>query len=99
MTQVGKIDAGKRMKELENRQFPSQNAASQPELVHKELVGKRKVMTSELYEAVEKGDVENSECVTEGEHPSMLFFIKLPAQVIHCFMWQQIIRGEKGSRS
>ncbi|KAG4390422.1 hypothetical protein GLYMA_06G294400v4 [Glycine max] len=49
----------KRMKELENRQFPSQNAASQPELVHKELVGKRKVMTSELYEAVEKGDVEN----------------------------------------
>jgi len=59
MTQVGKIDAGKRMKELENRQFPSQNAASQPQLLHKELVRKRKVMISELYQAVEKGDMDN----------------------------------------
>ena len=49
----------KRMKELENRQFPSQNAASQPQLLHKELVRKRKVMISELYQAVEKGDMDN----------------------------------------
>ena len=39
--------------------FPSQNAASQPQLLHKELVRKRKVMISELYQAVEKGDMDN----------------------------------------
>ncbi|KAK7404980.1 hypothetical protein VNO78_06082 [Psophocarpus tetragonolobus] len=49
----------KRMEELKNTQFSSQDAASQQGLLHKELVGKKKVMISEVYKAVEKGDVDN----------------------------------------
>ncbi|RZB75343.1 Protein ACCELERATED CELL DEATH 6 [Glycine soja] len=51
-----------RMKKLKNTQFSSQQgaAASQPRpLLHKELVGEKKVMNSEFNEAVEKGDMDN----------------------------------------
>ncbi|CAJ1978942.1 unnamed protein product [Sphenostylis stenocarpa] len=48
----------RRMKELEKRQFQSQDAAS--ELLHKDLVGRKKVMVSELLNAVvENGNVDN----------------------------------------
>ncbi|KAG5119004.1 hypothetical protein JHK82_033424 [Glycine max] len=50
------------MKKLKNTQFSSQQgaAASQPRpLLHKELVGEKKVMNSEFNEAVEKGDMDN----------------------------------------
>ncbi|QCD87772.1 receptor-interacting serine/threonine-protein kinase 4 [Vigna unguiculata] len=48
----------RRMKELQKRQFQSDDAASQ--LLHKDLVGKKKVMVSELFNAVaENGNVDN----------------------------------------
>ncbi|TKY66866.1 serine/threonine-protein phosphatase 6 regulatory ankyrin repeat subunit B [Spatholobus suberectus] len=46
-----------RMEELRHTQFPSEDAAAlQPGLLHKELVV-QKVMISELYEAVENGNM------------------------------------------
>ncbi|KAK7342267.1 hypothetical protein VNO80_25213 [Phaseolus coccineus] len=48
----------RRMEELEKRQFQSEDAAS--ELLHKDLVGKKKVMVSELFNAVDgNGNVDN----------------------------------------
>ncbi|RDY03711.1 Protein ACCELERATED CELL DEATH 6, partial [Mucuna pruriens] len=49
----------KRMEELKNLKFPSEDAAPQPKLLHKELVGEKKFISSELYKAVENGKVDN----------------------------------------
>ncbi|KHN41125.1 hypothetical protein glysoja_017169 [Glycine soja] len=50
----------KRMEELKNTQFSGQDAALDPGLLHKELVGEKTILISELYEAVdEKGNVDN----------------------------------------
>ncbi|KAL2328238.1 hypothetical protein Fmac_021665 [Flemingia macrophylla] len=48
-----------KMRELKNRQFSSADPASQPGLMHKELVLHKNVMISELYKAVENENVDN----------------------------------------
>ncbi|KAG4967707.1 hypothetical protein JHK87_033358 [Glycine soja] len=57
----------KRMEELNNTQFSSQDAASQQELLHKELVGEKIVLIPELYKAVEEGNVNKFLDVLEQE--------------------------------
>jgi len=57
----------KRMEELKNTQFSSQDAASQQELLHKELVGEKIVLIPELYKAVEEGNVNKFLDVLEQE--------------------------------
>ncbi|XP_027348199.1 protein ACCELERATED CELL DEATH 6 [Abrus precatorius] len=47
------------MEELKKLQFPGADEASQPKLLHKELVGEKKVMIFELYKALESGKVDN----------------------------------------
>ncbi|KAG5010992.1 hypothetical protein JHK82_019634 [Glycine max] len=56
------------MEELKNTQFSGQDAASDPGLLHKELVGEKTILISELYKAVdEKGNVDNFVDVLEQE--------------------------------
>ncbi|XP_027909451.1 protein ACCELERATED CELL DEATH 6-like [Vigna unguiculata] len=47
-----------KMEEMKNTQFSSTQDAASP-LLHKELVGEKNVVIFELYDAVEKGDVDN----------------------------------------
>ncbi|XP_047163768.1 ankyrin repeat-containing protein At5g02620-like [Vigna umbellata] len=47
-----------KMEELKNTQFSSAQDAASP-LLHKELVGEKNIMIFELYDAVEKGDMDN----------------------------------------
>ncbi|KAL2326970.1 hypothetical protein Fmac_020397 [Flemingia macrophylla] len=48
-----------KIRELKNAQFPGADAASQLGLMHQELVMHRNVMISELYKAVENGNVDS----------------------------------------
>ena len=90
----------KKMEELKNTQFSGQDAASDPGLLHKELVGEKTILISELYKAVdEKGNVDNFVDVLEQEcRQRKLNLSDIFEQVTETghtlLMWQQL-RGEK----
>ena len=90
----------KKMEELKNTQFSGQDAVSDPGLLHKELVGEKTILISELYKAVdEKGNVDNFVDVLEQEcRQRKLNLSDIFEQVTETgdtlLMWQQL-RGEK----
>ncbi|KAG4982631.1 hypothetical protein JHK82_027489 [Glycine max] len=88
------------MEELKNTQFSGQDAVSDPGLLHKELVGEKTILISELYKAIdEKGNMDNFVDVLEQEcRQRKLNLSDIFEQVTETghtlLMWQQL-RGEK----